>query len=82
MNAVDATCLQQSVLVLAKHGEHLPLRLLLDLISFLLHSIVLFPMICLRLAFLRKAISGDDWNIFLNSGLTCKTCQIFSIVND
>ena len=40
------------VLVSAEHGEHLPLSLLLDLISFLLCSTVLFPIICLRLAFL------------------------------
>ena len=37
-------------------------------------------MICLRLVFLRKTISVHDWNICLNSGLTCKTCQCFSAI--
>ena len=77
-DVIDATCLQQSVLVLAKH---LPLSLLLNLITFLLCSIVLLPIICLRLVLLLKAISGDDWNISLNSGLTCKTCQCFSTID-
>ena len=37
-------------------------------------------MICLRLVFLRKTISVHDWNICLNSGLTCKTYQCFSAI--
>lgn len=65
------------VLVSAEHGEHLPLSLLLDLISFLLCSTVLFPIICLRLAFLWKAISVDYRNISFNWVLTCKTCSVF-----
>ena len=70
-----------SILVLAKHREHLPLSLLLDLISFSLCSIVLLPIIYLRLAILRRATGGDDWNIFLNLGSTSKRCQCFSAIN-
>ena len=43
-----------------RQGELLPLTLLLDRISFLLCSIVLLPIICLRFLFLRKAMIGDD----------------------
>ena len=73
--------LPASILVLAKHGEHLPLSLFLDLISFSLCPIVLLPIICLRLVFLRRATGDDDWNIFLNLGSTSKRYQCFSAIN-
>ena len=78
LNDTDANCLQQSILVLANHGKHLPLSLLSDLTSFLLCSVVLLPIICWRFVSLQKAMSCDDWNISLNSGLTCKTCHCFA----
>ena len=74
-DVLGSTYVLQRVLVLAKHEEYLPLSLLLGLINFLLPSVVSLPIICLSLVLLRRAISGDGWNISLNSGLTCKMCQ-------
>ena len=53
------TCLQQNVFVLDMLGEHLPLTLLIDLISFLLRLVVFISMICLKFVFLRIAIVSD-----------------------
>ena len=76
-NAEEMTGLQQNVLVLEKHGEHLSLNSLPDLIRFLLCSTVLLPMNCLIFEFLQKAIIGDAWNISLNSEMIYKMCQCF-----
>ena len=73
-------CMSQRVLVIGKPEEHLLLSLLLDLISFLLYSVVLLLILCLRYVFLWNAISDDNWNIDLEPGLICKTCQFFQLL--
>ena len=46
--------------------------------SLIFYGYKLLSIICLRLVFLRKAISGD---ISLKPGLTSKTCQFFSSID-
>ena len=80
-NAEEMTDLQQNALVLEKHGEHLSLNSLPDLIRFLLCSTVLLPMNCLIFEFLQKAIIGDAWNISLNSEMIYEMCQCFLAIS-
>ena len=69
LNVVVCTiCLQQRVLLLAKHGVHLPCILFVNFLLTLPFSINLVPIMSLRFLFRRKAKIGGFWNISAKFG--------------
>ena len=78
LNVVVCTiCLQQRVLLLAKHGVHLPCILFVNFLLTLPFSINLVPIMSLRFLFRRKAKIGGFWNISARFGFICRRCQCF-----
>ena len=78
---VCTICLQHRVLLLAKHGVHLPCILFLNFLLTLPFSISLVPIMSLRFLFRRKAKIGGFWNISARFGFICKRCQCFITVS-
>ena len=80
---VFSICLQHRVLMLAKHGVHLPCILFANfLVNFFVpFSVNLVPIMTLRFLFRRKAEIGGFWNISARFGFMCKWCQCFITIS-
>ena len=78
---VRTICLQQRVLLLAKHGVHLPCILFVNFLLTLLFSINLVPIMSLRFLFQQKAKKGGIWNISARFGFMCRRCQCFKTIS-
>ena len=82
LNVVVCTiCLQHRVLLLAKHGVHLPWILFVNFLLTLPFSINLVPIMSLRFLFRRKAKIGGFWNISARFGFICRRCQCFITIS-
>ena len=82
VNVVVCTiCLQHRVLLLAKHGVHLPCILFANFLLTLPFSINLVPIMFLRFLFRRKAKIGGFWNISARFGFTRRRCQCFVTIS-
>ena len=78
---VCTICLQQRVLLLFKHGVHLPCILFVNFLLTLPFSINLVPIMSLRFLFRRKAKIGGFWNISARFAFICRRCQCFIIIS-
>ena len=74
---VYAICLQHRVLLLAKHGLHLPCILFVNFLLTLPFSMNLVPIMSRRFLFRRWAKIGGFWNISAIFGFICRRCQCF-----
>ena len=82
LNVVVCTiCLQQRVLLLARHGVHLPCILFVNYLLAVPFSINLVPIMSLRFLFRRKAKIGGFRNISARFGFICRRCQCFITIS-
>ena len=62
----EITCWQESVVLFAEHGEHLPFFIILLCFFTLLCSILLLPIISFKFLLRLKAVTSSFWKISFN----------------
>ena len=79
--AVCTTFKKHRVLLLAKHGVHLPCILFVNFLLTLPFSINLVSIMSLRFLFRWKVKIGGFWNILTRFGFIWRRCQCFKTVS-